>query len=365
MKGLWGARLGRPLLAASLIAGLAVVCLFGLGDLVLVPAHAAPRNSLGTTSPGAAAVSRAAEARDQAVVDLLMLDSRLTTSKGHVAEAEQALHALDSDITTATAARDRARSDLEATRARLSTRLRATYKARGLGWLELLAGSANFNQLVLRIGALGRIFEAEDSLAHQIETARDASVRTEADLRAARVAQEAKLREARQARDELARVRTDQAALVARLGGRLQEAQAAANAAQARMDAINRDAQSQSPPSRATPTTRPSEGRGDTTAPTTSRPDASRPHGRQFEAKVTAYALPGTTATGVSVRYGIIAVDPRVIPLGTRLYVPGYGEGIAADTGGDIKGNWIDVWLPSEAQALDWGVKHLTVTILD
>jgi 3D (Asp-Asp-Asp) domain-containing protein len=65
------------------------------------------------------------------------------------------------------------------------------------------------------------------------------------------------------------------------------------------------------------------------------------------------------------VRYGIIAVDPRVIPLGTRLYVPGYGEGIAADTGGAVKGNRIDVWLPSQARAEEWGAKTITITILD
>ncbi|MHB0981569.1 MAG: 3D domain-containing protein [Thermoleophilia bacterium] len=52
-----------------------------------------------------------------------------------------------------------------------------------------------------------------------------------------------------------------------------------------------------------------------------------------------------------------------MIPLGTRLWVPGYGEGIAADTGGDIKGNTIDVWVPSGRQAGDWGIKTLTITV--
>jgi 3D (Asp-Asp-Asp) domain-containing protein len=79
--------------------------------------------------------------------------------------------------------------------------------------------------------------------------------------------------------------------------------------------------------------------------------------------KAYAYALRGTTASGIPVAPGVIAVDPRVIPLGTRLWVPGYGEGIAADTGGDIKGNTIDVWVPSERQAGDWGIKTLTITV--
>jgi 3D (Asp-Asp-Asp) domain-containing protein len=50
-----------------------------------------------------------------------------------------------------------------------------------------------------------------------------------------------------------------------------------------------------------------------------------------------------TTATGARVGFGIIAVDPKVIPMGTKLYVPGYGVGVAADTGGAIKGNIIDL----------------------
>ncbi|EGD50148.1 3D domain-containing protein [Thermoanaerobacter ethanolicus JW 200] len=52
----------------------------------------------------------------------------------------------------------------------------------------------------------------------------------------------------------------------------------------------------------------------------------------------------GITATGTKATRGVIAVDPRVIPLGTRLYVEGYGFGIAADTGGAIKGDKIDVF---------------------
>jgi 3D (Asp-Asp-Asp) domain-containing protein len=59
----------------------------------------------------------------------------------------------------------------------------------------------------------------------------------------------------------------------------------------------------------------------------------------------------GITATGLKARYGVVAVDPRFIPLGTRLYVEGYGYAIAADTGGAIKGNRIDLCVDSKHQA--------------
>lgn len=73
----------------------------------------------------------------------------------------------------------------------------------------------------------------------------------------------------------------------------------------------------------------------------------------------------GYTATGVRATFGVVAVDPRVIPLGTRLYIPGYGYALAADTGGAIVGNRIDLCFDSEQQALDWGVRDIQVYILN
>jgi len=77
----------------------------------------------------------------------------------------------------------------------------------------------------------------------------------------------------------------------------------------------------------------------------------------------TAYSLPGSTASGLPVGPGIVAVDPTVIPLGTRMTIPGYGEGVAADVGTAIKGLRIDVWFPKLAQAQAWGLRRVTITL--
>jgi 3D (Asp-Asp-Asp) domain-containing protein/peptidoglycan hydrolase CwlO-like protein len=77
----------------------------------------------------------------------------------------------------------------------------------------------------------------------------------------------------------------------------------------------------------------------------------------------TGYALRGNTATGMRTGWGAVAVDPSVIPLGSRLSIPGYGLGVAADTGGAIKGARIDLWFPSVAQARAWGSRTVTVTV--
>jgi cystine transport system substrate-binding protein len=60
---------------------------------------------------------------------------------------------------------------------------------------------------------------------------------------------------------------------------------------------------------------------------------------------------------------GVVAVDPAVIPLGTRLSIPGYGEGVAADTGSAVSGYTIDLWFPTLADALAWGRRTVTITL--
>ncbi|HEU5315478.1 MAG TPA: 3D domain-containing protein [Chloroflexota bacterium] len=73
----------------------------------------------------------------------------------------------------------------------------------------------------------------------------------------------------------------------------------------------------------------------------------------------------GITATGIRATYGVVAVDPSVIPFYTRLYIPGYGYAIAADTGGAIRGNRIDLFYPTYGEAIQWGRRSVPVYILE
>jgi uncharacterized protein YabE (DUF348 family) len=96
--------------------------------------------------------------------------------------------------------------------------------------------------------------------------------------------------------------------------------------------------------------------------------------GREFYVSSTAYTAScngcsGHTATGINLKANpgikVIAVDPSVIPLGTKVYVDGYGYAVAADTGGAIRGNKIDVFFSSKSDAYRWGRKTIKVKILD
>lgn len=71
----------------------------------------------------------------------------------------------------------------------------------------------------------------------------------------------------------------------------------------------------------------------------------------------------GVTTTGARAKTGTIAADPRVFPFGTRLVVPGYGEGVVEDTGGAVVGRHIDVWFPTHAAARKWGTRTLKIDV--
>ncbi|MFC7321331.1 3D domain-containing protein [Halobacillus campisalis] len=76
----------------------------------------------------------------------------------------------------------------------------------------------------------------------------------------------------------------------------------------------------------------------------------------------------GVTKTGIDLRDNpdqkVIAVDPDVIPLGSKVHVPGYGEAIAGDTGGAIKGNRVDLFMKENSEAMDYGRQQIEVEVL-
>ncbi|MBS4190140.1 LysM peptidoglycan-binding domain-containing protein [Bacillus sp. FJAT-49705] len=93
---------------------------------------------------------------------------------------------------------------------------------------------------------------------------------------------------------------------------------------------------------------------------------------KEITVKATAYTAnckncSGITYTGINLKKNpnakVISVDPNVIPLGSKVYVPGYGEAIAADKGSSIKGNKIDVFIPSKQNAINWGNKTIKIKV--
>lgn len=101
---------------------------------------------------------------------------------------------------------------------------------------------------------------------------------------------------------------------------------------------------------------------------------SSEPNGKEFYVSATAYTAycngcSGITATGIDLRSNpnlkVIAVDPSVIPLGSKVWVEGYGYAVAGDTGGAIKGMKIDLFMPTTDQAFGFGRKQVRIKVLD
>lgn len=101
--------------------------------------------------------------------------------------------------------------------------------------------------------------------------------------------------------------------------------------------------------------------------------NSKKEQGKTMTVEATAYTAycngcSGVTYTGIDLRANpnqkVIAVDPNVIPLGSKVYVEGYGEAVAGDIGGAIKGNRIDVFIPSKSDAYKWGRRTVEITIL-
>lgn len=96
--------------------------------------------------------------------------------------------------------------------------------------------------------------------------------------------------------------------------------------------------------------------------------------GRSFVARITAYAngadggaVGNITRSGTVTRWGVVAVDPRVIPLGSRLLIEGFDgvEFVAEDTGSGVIGRWVDIWFPDVSTARRFGVQYRVVTVLE
>ena len=255
-------------------------------------------------------------------------DERLERARATLAALEARRAALQRQagrLGTATVA---ARRSLVVARRRLAERLRALYEAEAVDPLAAVLDAESLDDALARLDGIDRTARQEQDLiadarrlAHELETARR--------LLSRRLAEVAALEEsARATLTALQALRADRAARAAR--------------------AMARE-----------PTARQPAGRAAQSAPAARRPA----HRSTLTVIATAYTLRGPTATGMTPSYGVVAVDPAVIPLGSRLTIPGYGDGVAADTGASVRGARIDVWVPTVREALAWGTRSVTVTV--
>ncbi len=288
---------------------------------------------------------RALTARSHsALLGLYALDSRLAQARGELARIHARVAALHAEREQAKLQLKIVAHNLHESQRLLGAHLRTLYEEGEPNAIAILLGSSSLDDAVTRLNELEQSAQQGEDAVSDTQHGRaqlaglvstlEAQERQAVQLEGRARATAASLESARAARltylASLARQRRLTARQIARLDTRARRVVESAQTIQSQ-----------------------------TTEP--ARPVASAPGTMTVTA--TGYSLPGHTATGLPVGYGVVAVDPAVIALGTRLTIPGYGEGVAADTGSAVSGSSIDLWFPTLADALAWGRRTVTITL--
>jgi peptidoglycan DL-endopeptidase CwlO len=317
-------------------------------------------------------------AKRSAVLELYALESSLARARADVAATDRRERTLEDAHARALVRASVIRGSLAATQRRIAALLRRLYVEGSPEPVAVLFGARSLPAVLEGIDGLERSARLNRRLAEEARR-RGAALRVELQrLGQARAALADSRRRAEAAVAGLEDATAAKRTAVVSLGRRehltqtrLAALQTQAQAAQRRSRRLAPPASRTSPASLSTPVahTGPARQATDVPAPPTTTEDVSTatvaaPVGsRTLVVDAVAYHLPGHTASGLPVGVGVIAVDPSLIPLGTRVFVPGYGPAVAADTGSAIRGAIIDLWMPSTADARAWGRRTVTITV--
>ena len=242
---------------------------------------------------------------------------------------------------------------MAAAREQLGARLRQLYIDGDVDPLAVLLGADSLDDALSALDGLNRLAQQDKNIIGELNTARDALRSAVARLAARQAEVRALVGQAKSARADLFRAQSQRTGYLA--GLRRQRELNSAQIAHLNAEAAASEQRSQQLTS--------GGGSGGGSGGSGPPPAPPPKGGRQMTVSSTGYCLRGSTATGIPVGWGVIAVDPAVIPLGTRMFIPGYGEGVAADTGSAVRGATIDLWFPTCSQALAWGKRTVTITI--
>jgi cystine transport system substrate-binding protein len=332
--------------------------------LVLVVVSAAT-----AAEPGAPFRSKAATLQQQASVlasrahgallDLYALDTRFGAAQTRLASLQaQAAQTREQQVLLAQQIAA-TKHTLVISQQRLGSNLRLLYKQGDTDPLAVMLGATSLSDAITQLDDLNRVADQSEQVVAETTAARTRLAGLRRTLSEHRAQVDTDLAAAQQTARELATARAERGSFIAQLRseqslkvaqiGALELKAHAAELKSQQLQAAALTAQAATPAPLGTPESAP--------AP------APAPGGRTLTVSSTGYSLPGHTSSGIPVGWGVVAVDPTVIPLGTRLTIPGYGEGVAADTGSAVKGADIDLWFPTLAQARAWGRRTVTITL--
>jgi cystine transport system substrate-binding protein len=300
---------------------------------------------------------QAIETKSRSVVlSLYSLDEHLAHANARVSTLHGQARSLRAQRAVLQAQLTVARRSTHIGERRLEERVRQLYEQGSVEPLEVVLGAKSLDQAMSNLDNLSRISSESESLLDQLKSARTTLAARSRALAARQAELAAATRQAETAAAALSATRSQRASYIASLA-------AERRLTQSRISALEAEAHAAQVKSLTLARTR-------TEAATIAEPNAapretnlSPTSGVGLTVSATAYSLPGHTSSGLPVGWGVAAVDPSVIPMGTHFYVPGYGEAVAADTGSAIIGDRIDLWFPTLAQANAWGRQTVTIVL--
>ena len=281
-----------------------------------------------------------AQDKDSAVQEVVTLDSETKSVNGRLSTLEQKSGELQSRISAVNDEVVSKRKRLASKRHALADRARNIYVNGRSNTLTILLGSQDISEFFKRTDYLSKINQRDTDLVVSTKrAARELSAKL-SDLKKRKQEVDGVASELKSKKERLVSARAEREKVIASAGEQAAAVQEQSTSVETKMSDLN-------PP-----------------APTGHRT------GRFLTMVATGYSpqepgLNDHTATGMKAQHGVVAVDPSVIPLGTRLYVEGYGNAIAADTGSAIKGNRIDLCFDTLSECNKYGRRTVKVEILD
>jgi 3D (Asp-Asp-Asp) domain-containing protein len=337
---------------SSQLAARRLAVLLGLTAILALPAAGGAAAPAGEVAELRQLDTSLAAKERAATQELYSLEAQLAVARSRLAELTARREAAEARLTRLRIELDVAWQSAYIAEEHLGARIRQLYEQGQLDPVAILLGAESLDEAIGGLDGLRSIASGDRDLLRKVRQAR-------ADLTAAKtrvVARVAELSEAESAAEttatSLAAARAHRRAYLVQLARqrgfnarRLERVRSTARAAGRRTEGLETSRQAVVVP--------------------TSAPAAPAYTGGEQTLTVssTGYALRGRTAIGLPTGWGIVAVDPSVIPLGTRMTIPGYGGGVAADTGGAVRGAKIDLWFPTVPQALAWGRRTVTIIL--
>jgi 3D (Asp-Asp-Asp) domain-containing protein len=294
-----------------------------------------------------------------ALLDLYALDSSLQQAQARLQSLQSQAAQLRKQQLELSQQLSATRITLQASQQRLAANLRTLYEQGGVDPLAVVLGAQSLDEALTKLDDLTRVADQSHDVVRVTSAAQTKLTRLRGTLVSRRTKLDDAVASARRTADDLAAAHAARVAFIDRLrlkARQLAALQAAARRVVAKSEQIQAAA-STLPPNPATVDV------AQTTAAPAAPAAAAASSGKTIMVSSTGYSLSGRTATGMPAGWGVVAVDPSLIPLGTRLTIPGYGEAVAADTGGAVRGSAIDLWFPTHAQALAWGRRTVTITL--